>query len=31
MIGNQITALKITITQDDIDCRQRKIVEEVTL
>ena len=31
MIGNQITALKITITQDEIDCRQRKIVEEVTL
>lgn len=31
MIGNLITAQKITITQDEIDCGKRKIVEEVTL
>ena len=31
MIGNLITAQKITITQDEIDCGKRKIVEEVSL
>ena len=31
MAGCHITAQKITITQDDIDCGARKIVEEVQL
>lgn len=31
MAGSHITAQKITITQDDIDCGVRKIVEEVQL
>lgn len=31
MVGNQISAQKITITQDEIDSGVRKIVEEVQL
>jgi hypothetical protein len=30
-IGNRITNMKITVTQDEVDCGSRKITEEVTL
>ena len=31
LLGNRVTCMRITITQDKVDCGHRKIIEEVML